>query len=415
MGSGSNDVRAALIATALLATSTPALAAGPVPSAEIRKALDETATAIADVALDDEGKARGDYYWKKGKWSAYEVAWHTGQAIEGLLAAYRVSHDPKLLAKARQAGDWWIAQEIKSGQFKGLMYASHGDRLGKLINFTTIGDGTPGLFNLTRVTGDRKYADAATRSIRWLVANTEAPGDQGLYYNIIDVEAGTIWKDKSPHHPGVANPALTEMARPNIEGFPFYDACLYTGDKSLCARHIKLAEKTAARQSPEGFWMEFEPNDNEKGSVHARFNTWNAEALLTAYALKKDPAFLEAALRNARANTRLMKSDGSFDYVQFVDKEGGSVQPTGSATAFAGIVWLKLRALGYTEFDPQIHAAARWLVDNRFASDHPDPNVRGLVLELRNKRGKGETVVLQREIGTGFAARFFADYLKAFP
>ncbi len=408
-------MRSALIAALLFSAAAPALAAGPVPSAEVRKALDETATAVANVVLDGEGKARGDYDWVRGTWNPYEVAWHTGQAIEGLVAAYQVNHDPKLLAKARQAGDWWIAQEITSGQFKGLLYASHGDKFGKLVNFTTIGDGTPGLFNLSRVTGDKKYADVATRSIRWLIANTEVPGDQGLYYNIIEVEAGKIWKDKSANLPGVENPPLTSMARPNIEGFPFYDACLHTGDKSLCDRHVKLAQKIAARQAPSGFWMEFEPNDSEDGSVHARFNTWNAEALLTAYAVKKDPALLEAALRTARANTRLMKSDGSFDYVQYVDKEGGSVSPTGSATAFAGILWLKLRALGYTEFDPQIHAAARWLVDNRFAADHADPNVRGLVLELRNKRGKGQTVVLQREIGTGFAARFFADYLKAFP
>ncbi len=404
-------MRRLAFAALLLIAAAPALAAGPVPSTEVRKALDETGTAIAESALDSEGKARGDYIWRDGTWRPYEVAWHTGQAIEGLLAAYQVNHDPKLLAKARQAGDWWISQEFKSGPLKGLMNAAHGEKLGRLINWTTIGDGTAGLYSLTRVTGDKRYADSATRSIRWLIANTEVPGDQGLFYNIIDPATGKVWTDRTPHEPNLTNPPVTKVARPNIEGYPFYDACLYTGDKSLCDRHLKLAVKTAARQSPNGFWMEFEPNDSQTGSVHARFNTWNAEALLTAYALRKDPAFLEAALRNARANAKLLKPDGSFDYDQNADGTSGSVSPTGSATAFAGILWLKLRALGYTEFDPQIHAAARWLIANRFATNHPDPNVRGLVVELRNKRG----VVLQREIGTGFAARFFADYLKAFP
>ncbi len=398
------------LAAVLLFAPLPAVAADPVPSAEVRKALDETATAIAQSALDKDGKARGDYNWREGTWGPYEVAWHTGQAIEGLLAAYQINHDPKLLAKARQAGDWWIAQEFKSGPLKGLMNAAHGEKLGKLINFTTIGDGTAGLFTLTRVTGDKRYADSATRSIRWLIANTEVPGDHGLFYNIIDPATGKVWNDRTPHEPDLTNPPVTKVARPNIEGYPFYDSCLYTGDKSLCDRHLRLAVKTAARQSANGFWMEFEPNNAETGSVHARFNTWNAEALLTAYALRKDPAFLEAALRNARANAKILRPDGSFDYEQNADGSSGSVSPTGSASAFAGILWLKLRALGYTEFDPQIHAAARWLIANRFAIDHPDPNVRGLVIELRNKRG----VVLQREIGTGFAARFFADYLKAF-
>lgn len=408
-------MRRPLLAALLLFTAAPVAAApSPVPAAEIRKALGETGTAIAQTALDQEGKARGDYNWREGTWSSYEVAWHTGQAIEGLLAAYQVNHDPKLLAKAKQAGNWWIGQEFKSGPLKGLANAAHGDRLGKLINWTTIGDGTAGLFTLTRVTGDKRYADTAMRSIRWLIANTEVPGDQGLFYNIIDPTTGALWKDKTPHHPDLVNPKITEVARPNIEGYPFYDACRYSGDQSLCDRHVKLAIKTAARQAPNGFWMEFEPNDPVDGTIHSRFNTWNAEALLTAYELRKDPAILEAALRNARANVKLLNPDGSFDYTQNTNGQSGSASPTGSATAFAGILWLKLRALGYKEFDPQIHAAARWLVKNRFAMNHPDPNVRGLVLELRNKRGKGETVVLQREIGTGFAARFFADYLKAF-
>jgi len=407
-------VKARWLAAALLLAGAPALAADPVPSSEVRKALDETGTAIAQSALDKEGKARGDYNWREGTWGPYEVAWHTGQAIEGLLAAYQVNHDPKLLAKARQAGDWWIAQEFKNGPLKGLMNAAHGEKLGTLINFTTIGDGTAGLFTLTRVTGDKRYADSAMRSIRWLIANAEVPGDQGLFYNIIDPKTGAIWKDRTPHDPDLVNPKVTQVSRPNIEGYPFFDGCKYAGDKSLCDRHLKLAVKTAARQAPNGFWMEFEPNNVETGTVHSRFNTWNAEALLTAYELRKDPAFLNAALRTARANAKMMKADGSFDYTQNANGTSGSVEPTGSATAFAGILWLKLRALGYTEFDPQIHAAARWLIRNRFATNHPDPNLRGLVLELRSKRGKGETVVLQREIGTGFAARFFADYLKAF-
>jgi hypothetical protein len=115
-----------------------------------------------------------------------------------------------------------------------------------------------------------------------------------------------------------------------------------------------------------------------------------------------------------RANARMMRADGSFDYVQNRDGTGGSASPTGSATAFAGILWLRLRALGHREFDPQIHAAARWIVANRFAADHPDPNLRGTVLELRVKRDAARVVILQRDIGTSFGVRFLAAYLGAF-
>ena len=107
----------------------------------------------------------------------------------------------------------------------------------------------------------------------------------------------------------------------------------------------------------------------------------------------------------------MIKADGSFDYVQSRDGKSGNTSPTGSASAFAAILWLDLRAAGYTEFDPQIHAAARWLVANRYTASHPDPNLRGLVIERRIKGGS----VVQRDLGNLFAARFFAMYLKAFP
>ena len=188
--------------TALTLLWSASAAATPVPADEVRAALADTAKAVAKVALDADGRARGDYNWKKGSWSEYEPLWHSGQAIEALLAAYAVTGDPALLQAARRAGDYWIAQEFKAGPLKGMVNAAHGDRLGKLINFTTVGNGSQGLFSLSRVTGDRKYADTATRAIIWLARNMKVPGDQGLYYNIIDPDTATIWTDKSPHHPG---------------------------------------------------------------------------------------------------------------------------------------------------------------------------------------------------------------------
>jgi uncharacterized protein YyaL (SSP411 family) len=398
-----------IVALALLC-SFPA-ASTPVPANEVRAALARTATAVAEVALDGDGRARGDYNWKKGSWSEYEPLWHSGQAIEALLAAHAVTGDPALLQAARRAGDYWIAQEFKTGPLKGMVNAAHGDRLGRLINFTTVGNGSQGLFSLSRATGDAKYADTATRAIIWLARNMKVPGDQGLYYNIIDPDTATIWTDKSPHHPEVAKASVTQVARPNIEGSPFLDACRHARQRWLCDAHFDLAAKTAARQSPNGLWMEFEPNNPDTGTVHPRFNTWNAEAMLRVYRETKEPRYLDAALATARANARMMKADGNFDYEQNVSGKSGTLSPTGSAAAFAGLLWLDLRALGHDEFDGNIHAAARWLIANRFPADHPDPNVRGMVFEFRNKSSN----ILQRDLGSIFAVRFLAAYLNAFP
>ncbi len=390
-------------------TGTP-VAAEPVPAAAVRTALVESADAIDRVLLDEQGRARGDYDWKRGRWSDYEVAWHTGQAIEALLVAHETTGDARYVRRARQAGDFWIGLELKSGPFKGMIDAAHGDRLGRLINFTTVGNGTQGLFSLTRATGDKRYADVASRSVAWLARNTQVPGHPGLYYNILDPATGTIWRDRSPHH-DTKTPTVTQVARPNIEGSPFLDACEHLREAWLCRAHLDLAARTAARQDTTGLWMEFEPNNPADGTVHPRFNTWNAEAMLRSWRKSGERRYLDAALATARANARMIAADGSFDYVQNVSGRRGNTSPTGSASAFAGLLWLELRAAGHREFDAQIHAAARWLIVNRYPADHPDPNLRGLIIERRIKGGN----VIQRDLSNLFAVRFLAAYLKAFP
>ncbi len=386
----------------------PAAANAMVPQAAIRRALIETADAIDTMLLDEHGRAKGDYYWREGRWSPYEVAWHTGQAIEALLAAHAVTGDPRYLARARQAGDYWVSLELKDGPFKGMINAAHGDRLGELINFTTVGNGTPGLFCLSKVTGDPKYADVASSAIIWLARNMQVPEHPGLYYNILDPATGTIWTDKSPHH-DTDTPSVTQVARPNIEGSPFLDACLHTGEQWLCDAHFDLATRTAQRQSANGMWMEFEPNDPVSGVIHPRFNSWNAEALLRSWKAKPNDLWFQAALKTARASIAMIGRDGSFDYDRRGETTSG-VSPTGSASAFAGLLWLELRRAGYAEFDAEIHRVAGWLVSNRYPADHPDPNLRGLVVERRIKRD----AVIQRDLGNFFAARFFESYLEQF-
>lgn len=124
------------------------------------KALDECTSYATNVLLDEEGKSRCDYNVIEGKWYPYEEPWHTGQVILGLLEAYKVTGNMDALAAARRAGDWWISLEIKdNSRFAGMVAATHGDDIGNdQIVFATTSDGTPGIFELSRVTGDQKYA-----------------------------------------------------------------------------------------------------------------------------------------------------------------------------------------------------------------------------------------------------------------
>ena len=386
----------------------------------------ETVRALADHATDilltPSGQGRADYDIVSGQWRVYEPHWHTGQLILGLVEAWELTGEDRYLEAARRAGDWWVGTEFQPlHPFAGLVDAAHGDRLGRLINWTTISDGTPGLFALSRATGDPRYADTATRSARWLWENTrvERPGGEGLFYNLFDPETGEVYRDWDAHTRGpgrdpaqarAASSPVTRVARPNIEGYLFADTCRHTGEQVWCDRFVEQARWALARQDENGLWMAFEPNEPETGKIHPRFNLWNAEALVVAYDVSGDRAFLEGAARTARFHAKLARSDGTLYYDSYVGRPARRAGVTGSAVAFLGLLMMDLEARGYAEFDEAIDRSARWLEANRFAADHPDPNLAGAVVNTRMKRADGATVLLNRDVGTTFGLRFLARY-----
>jgi hypothetical protein len=403
--------RELVIAAAGLALANRAFAAtSDDPRPTIREAMAAGAAYITDTLITPEGKGRADYDLATGEWLEYEPHWHTGQQILGLVEAARVLARPKLLESARRAGDWWISTEFKKPHaLAGLVNAYHGDHVGPLINFTTISDGTPGLFALSRATGDGRYADCATRSGAWLYQNTRAPNADQLFYNMIDPASGRVIDDFSPHHRDVAAPAVTLVARPNIEGYLFADMARHTGRRVWRDRFLAQAEGALRWQRASGLWMDFEPNDPHTGKVHPRFNIWNAEALLEAYALTRDARFLEAALKTAQFMARVQDRRGAIYYDLRETGTWSEASLTGSAVSFAGILWLRLKAFGAGEaFSDNIARAQAWVLANRFAADHPDPNLRNAFLETRVRTVNGRVRILVRDIATAFGLRFLA-------
>ncbi len=381
---------------------------------EIRTALRDGGRYAATVLLDNTGKARGDYDAVRGQWLEYEPAWHTGQLVWGLVDAHRVTGDAALLAAARRGGEWWRQQEMtEPPALQGMLNAAHGGPLGKLINFTTLSDGTPGLFALSRVTGDARYADAATRAGDWSLRNLYL-ADEALLYNIVDPNTGQVWKDRSPHHPDARPATLTQVARPNIEGFLFLDMYRHTRKPEYRAAFLNLADGLLKRQSPSGLWMDFEPNDPVKGKIHPRFNLWYAEALIEAYEETRQRKYLDAAAKTARTMAKLQRDDGAMYYDNVLLPSGDfstrERSLTGSAVAFAGLVWLRLRDHGYPEFAPHAERSLDWLLANRYPADHPDPNLRGGFLETWVKQDDAGTRIQVRDIATAFALRFLAAY-----
>lgn len=384
------------------------------PAAELLGAIKECSVYASSVLLDQNGKSRCDYNLINGKWYPYEEPWHTGQLVLALLDAYKITGDTAMLNSAKRAGNWWIALEIKDHpKLKGMVAATHGDDIGNdQIVFATISDGTPGIFELSRVTGDKKYAAVASSASRWMLKNMYYP-EKGVCYDLVDLKTGEVLKENSPFYKDKQSQTLEDVSRPNTEGSPFKDAYEFTGDKKFRDAHLLLCNSLIEKQNKDGIWMRYMPNHIEESSFHPRFNLWYAESLLEAYELSKDRKYLEAAAKTARTYAKAQKKDGTIFYENYTDgkpSDKGSV--CGSAVAFAGIVWMRLAGYGYSEFVPSYEKSIQWILKNRYAMDHPDPNLRGAVVNTRVRFKDGQVWLTQRDVGTSFGLRFLAAYYQ---
>ena len=384
-------------------------------SQTIVNAIKDLAIYSRDILLDEEGKARGDYYITDGTWSPYEPAWHTGQIIYSLVDAFQLTGDSSFLKAAIRAGNWWTSLEIRDNpNLNGMVRAIHGDGINYIV-FATVTDGTAGLFKLYAQTGISKYADIPLQAGIWMIKHMY-DSLNGVCYDIVDPQTGKVSKNYSPFWKDKENPGLYDVARPNNEGSLFLDMFRYTSDNEYRTAFINLCESLLRLQGPEGLWMDFTPNNKSTGSVHPRFNLWYAESLIDAYDLTGDKRYLEAAGRTAKWYASVQQKDGTIYYTNFVDgKEPDRSSITGSATAFAGILWIRLSQKDPAfNFNENIDRSLKWILINRFPSTHPDRNLAGAALDTRTKIKKGKISLINRDVGTPFAIRFLSLYHRTY-
>ena len=377
---------------------------------QVLQALNETATYITDVLINEEGYSRCDYNIPEGRWYDYEPPWHTGQAIYALTEAHRITGKKEYLESAVRAGDWWVGLEIRDHpKLEGMINSIHGDHAGQVIVFATMSDGSAGLYKLYETTGDKRYGDIPTQAGDWMLRNM-CLLEEGVCYDNVDPETGEVMKENSPFWPDKEEQELYDVARPNNEGSLFLDMYKYTGDEAYKDAFIILCNSLVEKQGPEGLWMDFMPNHRETGSVHPRFNLWYAESLIDGYELTGDGRYLEAARKTAETFSKFQDGKGTIYYQNFVDGTRDRSSVCGSAVAFSGILWLRLREHGIEGFDDDIELSLDWILKNRYATDHPDPNLAGAVINTRLRHRKGKLWITQRDVGSTFGVRFLASY-----
>ncbi len=403
--------RISSICVGILLTVQLTFAQQAINKAAILSAINDGAKYASTVLLDEKGMSRCDYNLLKGKWYKYEPAWHTGQLIYGLSRAYQVTGNAEYLTAAKRAGDWWVSLEYKTPpKLKGMLRAVHGDHAGQVIYFATISDGSAGLFLLNKITGNRRYAESPTHAGQWMLDHMWVP-EHGVFYDVVNPETGEVRTENSPEWPDKKPKKLFEASRPNNEGSIFKDIYEFTGDETYKQIFIQLCESLVEKQDEYGLWLEFMPNDKQEGSFHPRFNLWYAESLLEGYDLTGDRRYLDAAKKTAQFYTKFQKEDGTFYYKNNVDGRSNKNSVCGSAVSFTGIVWLRLLKYGVgEEFRVNIEKSVRWVLKNRYAVDHPDPNLAGGFFELRTRHKEGGLWITIRDIATSFGLRFLADY-----
>ena len=399
------------VITLLLLTVSTLYANDNLLKQEVLKALNQMAHYASNVLLDETGKSKCDYNLIEGKWYEYEPPWHTGQIISGLIDVYNITKNEEYLSRAKQAGDWWCSLLITDHpKLKGMLNAAHGDVSGKIIVFATVSDGTPGLFKLYKTTGDQKYAEVPTSAGEWMMKHMYIP-EHKLFYDAVDPVTGEVYKENSPFVDKEDKSALFHIARPNNEGSLFKDMYEFTGNEKHKEMFIELCESLLMYQGSEGLWMDFGPNHKDVGTFHPRFNLWYAESLLEGYDLTGDKRYLEAAKKTLTFYTKFQKNDGTFYYKNYLDGSSNKNSICGSAVSFTGILWMRLIGYGVgDEFKENVEKSANWVMKNRFGQDHPDPNLRGAVLNSRTRRKHDKIWMTQRDVGTSFGMRFLSAY-----
>lgn len=114
---------------------------------------------------DWRGAFKGEYNASTCKWDVFCPIWHGGQGVKALALAYSVLNEEAYLQAARAAADFILRSQVsdeKDPDF-GHILAYEGGSEG--VNTSAIFESLDGLFTISEVSGDEKYADAAIKAL----------------------------------------------------------------------------------------------------------------------------------------------------------------------------------------------------------------------------------------------------------
>ncbi len=129
------------------------------------KMIDDTeilnkAIAAGDWLIGIQKKSGG---WQGGKMNEnqQEVVFNSGQIIRGLLEIYLINDNDKYLGSSVKAGNWLCSVQHKEGYWKKYTPLNEARVYDSYVDVP--------LLKLWKMTGDKKYKDAAIKNLNWIV------------------------------------------------------------------------------------------------------------------------------------------------------------------------------------------------------------------------------------------------------
>ena len=263
---------------------------------------------------------------KKGKkgYGAFHGAfiWHDAEAIRALLKTYDRKKSPRLLERARMAGDFLCRIQYKNKRNKrlyGLIETIVYTRLKKIAP-SDVFEALPGIVELYQCTKEKKYLDCAKLAGDWLIehATCDRKGAMGQLFD------AKKWESINP--------------------LPIHDEAGFlllfqeTNDNKYLEVFMDQIEILREKQDLFGqFW-----NTNHPSQGRAQY--WFTYPVLMAYKVFKKSSLLPVIIRSCDRFLRLQQWDGSLSC--YINSDGTSDSRydciDGAAIAMSAILWIEL-------------------------------------------------------------------------
>ena len=363
-----------------------------------------------DKFADWRGAFRGEYAASTRKWDAFCPAWHGGQAVKALALAYSVLGEDSYLEAARAGADFILRHQITdpSDPDFGLILAYEAGSDG--INTSAILESLGGLFTLSEVSGEARYAEAALAALRWTKARMFLP-DEGLFLDDFDVAHRTARPAR-----WMSSERFPQPARPLLDDGAFLVGYELSGDGSLRDVALRTADRLLADEAPEGNWQSYPPADPVTGTIHPRHAYWWGRPMWMVHRATGDARYLDCCRRSARWYVHAMRTDGGL----FRNTGPGFITPSFghamSGIACAAILWSDLvREYGDTEWREPIRRALNFCRSLQFVHA-ADENLQGAILEKAlPPDGTDAPQWYLRDIGTFFYVQAVCGVLRDIP